>query len=620
MASLIADIETNGFLPELDKVHCLSLRDRDTGEIVLSCADQPGYPTIEAGLDLLAKADAHYWHYGLGFDIPAIQKVYPSWTYSGRMIDTLVIARSRFAHQKGIDFARAKAGKFPKKFIGKHSLEAWGHRLGMHKGEYTGGWEVWTPEMHSYMDQDTMVLYHLCQKIQKAGVSLAVVETEMELAAYLLQQEANGWPFDGEKAQALFTVLAVEQETSGRALREHFGSWIVSLGMFTPKVNSKKFGYTKGVPLERFKTVEFNPGSDDNIADRLQTIYGWKPKDFTDGGKPSVDEDVLLGLDYPPVKQLLIYKVAQKRLSVLAGGKKGSKGWMQLVNGEGKIHGRVDQSGAITHRATHKLIANVPTEGKPYGDEMRQLFHVPPAINGEEWSQVGVDASGLELRCLAHETSKYDNGAYAEVVLKGDPHSLTRTALGLEEFGKRGRSVSKTWKYAWLYGGGDEKLGLILSELLAPGAKSKILRELGAKSRKQYLKYVPALKYVTERLGAYAKKNGYVLLIDGRRAYCRAQHSVLNTRLQGNGAVICKRWIVEYNRRLVTEFGPQGWDRDWAALIWYHDENQLAVKTRIVEPVKNILVSSIEHMTTHFNFRCPLTGKAKAGHNWADCH
>jgi DNA polymerase I-like protein with 3'-5' exonuclease and polymerase domains len=90
--------------------------------------------------------------------------------------------------------------------------------------------------------------------------------------------------------------------------------------------------------------------------------------------------------------------------------------------------------------------------------------------------------------------------------------------------------------------------------------------------------------------------------------------------LQGTGAVICKRWLVEYNNRMVAAFGPQGWDRKWASVLWVHDELESGVRDDIAEDAAAIAIASIEHMTQHFNFRCPLAGEAKLGVTWRDVH
>lgn len=610
MRQVVFDIETDDLLPKMTTMHSLVLRDVETNA-VLSCADQEGYTPIAEGLAVLSKAEKVYAHNGLGFDLPAIQKFYPDFKLSGRLIDTLIVAQMRFAHIKESDFRRHERGKLPGQLIGRHSLEAWGYRLGIHKGDCKD-FSKWTPEMQSYCEQDTEVTRALVLHIREYGVSAEAVETEHELAAYLMRQEANGWPFDLDKAVELQGILAQRREELERELKEMFPPWQVSLGMFTPKVNNKKRGYVKGVPIERFKEIEFNPGSRQHIADRLQTLHGWKPTVYTASGQPQVDENTLKGLDYPPVKKLRDYLLVLKRLGQLSEGK---EGWLRHVRldprtGLHHIYGRVKQSGTVTHRASHvnPNIAQVPKVGSPYGEECRALFHVP-----EGWVQMGVDVSGLELRCLAHYMAQYDDGAYGRSVLAEKPndiHTQNSQVLGVE------RDTGKTWFYGWLYGAGDEKLGKIKS----PGAPPAKLKAIGKKDRNTFLKGIPALGKIVDAVKAKAGRKGWLKLIDGRRVYIRSDHSALNSLLQGTGAVICKRWIVEFNRRMVAEFGEQGWEGKWAALGWIHDEIAVAVRPEIAQRAGEIALDSIRHMTQHFRFRLPLDGEAKFGPDWSKTH
>jgi DNA polymerase I len=622
LKNVVFDIETDGLLPDLTRIHCLVLRDVDTG-FVMSFADQEGYLPIAQGLIMLENAEVVYGHNSIGFDLPAILKVHREFKLTGQHRDTFIIAGMRWAHIKDDDFKRAKQGRFPSHFAGKHSLEAWGYRLGIHKGEYKAWckehgiedpFKEWRPEMQTYCEDDTDVTRALVLKIRQAGVSPESVETELELREYLIKQEANGWPFNIEKAISLQAKLAVRREELAELLRIEFGSWTIPLPDFIPKKDNKKAGYVKGVPVKKFKTIEFNPASRDHIADRLQNLYGWKPDLYTDSGKPQVDESTLVGLDYPPVKLLQEYLLVDKRLGQVAEGK---QAWLRHmkphpVTGLQHIHGRVKQNATITHRAAHASpnVGQVPKVGSEYGEECRELWMVP-----EGWVQVGADASGLEARCLGHFVARFDGGAYARLLLEGDVHTANRIALALPE-GKEFRDRSKTWYYAWMFGAGDEKLGKTHS----PDAPSGTWKKLGARLKKMFLDATPALKYLIEAVSLKAKDPGYILGLDGRRAYIRSSHAALNTLIQSSGAIICKRWIVEFNRRLVAELGEQGWNGKWAALGWIHDEVQIAVRPEYAERVSQILVESIESLTDHFKFRCPLTGEAKVGNNWKETH
>jgi DNA polymerase I-like protein with 3'-5' exonuclease and polymerase domains len=627
----VGDVETDGLLAELTRIHSLVLRDVDTNEVV-SCTDDGDpavYHSIEYGLRLLEEAERTYWHNGIGFDIPAITKVYPKFRLKGPVIDTFIVAAMRWAHIREEDWKRVKHGKFPnsKKLAGSHSLEAWGHRLGKHKGEYklwckengiTEPFAVWRQEMQDYCTLDTDVTRELVLAIRRRGVSAEAVETELGLRDYIVGLERNGVPLDVEKAVALQGKLAARREELAEVLRQEFGTWTTPLPDFIPKRDNKKMGYKAGVPVKKFKTHTFNPASTQHISDRLMTLYGWVPEKYTDGGQPQVDESTLAGLTYPPVAVLKEYLLVNKRLGQLAESKK-EGAWLQIMRlnaltGMQHIHGRVNQNGTITGRATHSSpnLSAVPKVGKPFGAECRELFTVPPG-----WVMVGADASGLEARCMGHHLAQYDGGAFIKAVIEGrsadgtDIHSINMRSLGITD-----RDRAKTWFYAFVYGAGDEKLGRILF----PDAPPEEHLKIGKQKKKEFFKNTPALKILIDSLKPLVTKPGYLIGLDGRRVYTRSEHSVLNTQLQSDGAVVCKRWGYLNNKSLTEQYGQQGWNGQWAALLWSHDEYQMAVRPEIADAVKTVLVSNIESLTEHFHFRCPLTGAASIGQNWRQTH
>lgn len=591
---------------------------------MMSCADQPGYVPITQGLEVLSKAERVYGHNLIDYDIPVLQKLYPKWRAPAKVIDTLVTARMRWAHIKETDFALMRKGKLPGKLVGRHSLEAWGCRMGILKGDYGKGdnaWEHWSEEMQTYCERDTLVTRELVLRIRQAGVSPESIETEHELADYLSKQQRNGVPFDMEAAIALQGKLSARREELAQVLRDEFKQFYVRGKEFTPKRDNKKLGYVAGAPMTHLKLVDFNPTSRDHIANRLQQLYNWKPESYTGSGKPQVDEGSLKGMSFPIVKELREYLLVSKRLGQLA---EGNEAWLRAADdsrstggkltGMYHVHGSVNQSGAVTHRATHLKpnLAQVPKVGVPYGEDCRALFTVPKG-----WLMLGADASGLELRCLAHYMAKYDGGAYGKIILEGDIHSANRAALGdLVPQDKKGRDIAKTFIYAYLYGAGDEKLGSIVE----PGSSPDRQKRLGAQLRKNFEGNTPALKYLVEAVKAKRAKDGYLTILDGRRAFVRHEHATLNTLLQCAGALICKRWIVESNRRMTREFGPQGWTGQWSSLLWIHDEIEWAVRAAIAEAARLIALQSIAAMTEHFNFRVPLVGDAKLGVNWSQVH
>lgn len=595
--ALIFDLETDGLLDEVSKIHCLVIKHTDTGRVyVFDNVTEP----IEDGIKrlMLYPDEVIAGHNVIKYDIPVIQKLYPWFKVdTTKVFDTLVATRLIWANIKDTDNVLLKQEKLPGKLYGSHSLAAWGYRLGNYKGDYDGGWETFSQEMLDYCVQDVEVTAQLYQKIIDKNYSQQALDLEHQVAWLMAKQERNGFCFDVKKAADLLSRLVQRRGELERELKEYFGSWEVQLPDFTPKVNNKTRGYVKGVPVKKSKVVEFNPSSRDHIADRLITLYGWKPVDFTEGGKPMVDEVVLGKLKYEPCKQLTEYLLVQKRISQL---NEGGQAWMKCEK-NGKIHGSINPNGAVTGRATHSYpnMSQVPASSSPYGLECRSLFTVP-----DGWYLVGADASGLELRCLAHFMAKWDGGKYGEVLLGGDIHTENQKAAGLDT-----RNQAKTFIYAFLYGAGDAKIGSIVSGTAGDGKKLK----------SKFLRSLPALGRLVEAVQS-ASKRGYLVGLDGRHIHVRSSHAALNTLLQGAGALVCKQWLVLLEEELQKHF-KHGWDGDYCFCAWSHDEVQIACRTEeIAQKVAQIATDCVLLAGQHFNFRCPTAGESKIGKTWADTH
>lgn len=591
--ALIFDLETDGLLDEVTKIHCMVIKNTETG---VSTSYAPA--DIVEGLERLQSGDIIVGHNIIKYDLPVIHKLYPWFTIDPtKVFDTLVATRLIWANIKDNDNLLLKEGRLPGKLFGSHSLEAWGYRLGNYKGDYKGGWETFTQEMLDYCVQDVEVTAALYGKIVDKNYSQQALELEHQVAWLMAKQERNGFHFDMDKASILLARLVQRRGELERELKDYFGSWVIQLPPFVPKVNNKTRGYIKGVPVEKTKTIEFNPSSRDHIADRLMTLYGWKPTVFTEGGKPQVDEHILGELDYPPCKLLTEYLTVQKRVSQLF---EGGQAWMKCEK-NGRIHGSVNPNGAVTGRATHAYpnISQVPSSGSPYGRECRELFTVPAG-----WTLVGADASGLELRCLAHYMAKWDGGKYGEVLLNGDIHTENQTAAGLAT-----RAQAKTFIYGFLYGAGDAKVGSIVGGTASDGRRLK----------DKFLRSLPALRRLTEAVREAAKR-GFLIGLDGRQLHVRSAHAALNTLLQSAGAIVCKKWLVLLEEHLSSKF-KHGWDGDYAFCAWSHDEVQIACRTpEIAAYISEVAPQFVTRAGEAFSFRCPLAGESKMGTSWADTH
>lgn len=634
---LIFDIETNGFLDKMDRVHCMAVVNTETMEKVAFRPYQ-----VEEGVRLLQESidgGCHICgHNIIKFDLPALQKVFP-WFHVPRekrylIVDTLVLSRLIYPNVEDWDYSLFRKGAIPGKLIGTHKLEAWGYRLGVLKGTYghdtENPWETFTEEMLAYNEQDVEVTRQLYERLAGKNYPEVAITLEHDIAWLMAQQERNGFPFNVEKAWELEAILrGVAGNLTVKLLQDVPP---IPDKVFIPKKDNKPKGYVKGVPIQRYK--EFNPNSRQQVEWLVRKHFGYDPQfeDLYDIPKEATDKEDLskfrLKIDddtFRFIKQdpdcpeelrvlsgsLEEYLMVKKRLGQLADG---NQNWLDAVGEDGRIHGSVNANGAVTGRATHAHpnVAQVPKVGSPYGKECRELFMAPPG-----WVQVGVDASGLELRCLAHFMHPYDQGEYAHTVVNGDVHTLNQQAAGLPT-----RNDAKTFIYAFLYGAGDAKIGRIVKGTAKEGKRLK----------KEFLSKTPAIAQLKaaieetliaeEYRGRVVKwKRRHLFGLDGRALYIRSTHSALNTLLQSAGALICKRWAIRTEQRLLDRGLVHGWEGDFAFMAWVHDELQIAART---EAIAKIVVEEAEgamrDTKEFFGFRVDLTTDGKVGRNWAETH
>lgn len=402
MIRLVFDIEADELLDKATTVWCVVTRDIDTGEVSVFRPHE-----IQKAVNLLSKANLLIGHNIIGYDIPLLKKLY-NFNPKAGLIDTLVCSRLIWPNMAERDFLMRrkllKMGKdFPAALIGSHSLKAWGYRLGEFKGEWSD-WTQFSEDMLTYCVQDTKVTNDLANLINGKEFSNEAVALEHRIHTALLEQQDRGFPFDIPAATALFGVIAERKN----ALHE------ILVSTFEPTTVQMK---------TKVKIIPFNPGSRTQIADRL-IKKGWVPEVFTPSGEPKIDDIVLEGIDIPEVQMIRDYLMLNKRIGQVATGK---QAWLKLEK-NGKIHGVVNHMGAVTSRCTHNNpnMAQVPSSTAEYGHDCRALFYAP-----EGYTLVGADASGLELRCLAHYMSRYDGGAYAEMVVNDDIHTVNQKAAGL---------------------------------------------------------------------------------------------------------------------------------------------------------------------------------------------
>jgi DNA polymerase-1 len=666
VARLLFDIETDGLLHQATKVHCIGIRDVDTERV-----SSYGPGSIGDAMEELEQADEIIGHNIIRFDIPALKKLAGFGPKAGQKVtDTLIVSRLKYPALKADDALRQPP--IPSEYVGKHSLAAWGHRLGEHKGDYSQIkrvealalgftdetaiqkfiWGTYSEEMLDYMMQDINVNFLLYQKLNPDKYPQKAIELEHRIAKVCDAIEDAGFPFDFRAAGELHVQLLEKQHKLETALKAEFGSWWQPISpdpakcVFIPKRDNKRLGYLEGYPIKKYKLVGFNPGSRDHIAKVLQE-QGWQPTKFTPGGSPLLDEEAIEGAvaRYPKLAGVGEYLMLGKRLSQLTGSK---KSLMAAVKEDGRIHGSINPMGTITGRASHfsPNMAQIPSAKKPYGKDFRALFKMPPGFK-----LVGADMQGLELRGMAHYLSFFDGGAYGRQLLEGDPHWATVIALGLLPLGTARdkhnqlhtilrEDCAKRFVYATIYGGGDHQAGLIIHEALL-NARSNAgqegtdvyrqyfgddlapsearLRKIGGKARSNFSAGIEGYGDLTAQLKERVAKRGYVKGLDGRLIPLRTgkEHAAFSTLNQSAGAILCKQWGADAYDTMSDLLVP---GKDFFFAAWVHDEYQVACREECAPYVGSTLVHCAQQAGHPFDFRIRLDSEYSIGDSWADTH
>ena len=408
---------------------------------------------------------------------------------------------------------------------------------------------------------------------------------EHRVAEILTEQEIHGWTFNEQKAQQLESHLRREMEELTQVLRNKWT--FVGGALFTPKRDNSTQGYIAGAEFQRLK--EFNPTSRDHIAWILTNRLNVKLNKITTTGKPIIDEITLMEIDIPFSKACAKCLTIKKKLGMIS---EGVNAWNKLVTTKGKIHHNCSVS-TNTFRCAHRKpnLAQVPSD-----KEFRELFTASP-----RHTMVGADLSGIELRMLAHYLGRYDGGRYADILLNDDIHQVNADKIGIT------RRQVKTVTYAFLYGAGNEKIGMSYDNSLQP----KEARKKGSEIREAF---VSAIEGLSDLLGAVSNKaaNGYLLALDGRRVLVDSPHKALNYLLQCSAGIVAKRWMVIANDAIHNPHTHQ--------LAFVHDELQYETPQEDATNLMNLLEKAAELAGEYYDLRCPIAAEAKQGKTWADVH
>ena len=550
MKRLVVDIETDSL--DAKEIFCIVAKDLDDDRIYTFTQKN-----MEHCKPLLEQSDILVMHNGVSFDAPVLKRLLGCNIPLSKIRDTLLLSQLADPMREG-----------------GHSLAAWGEKLGFAKIEFDD-FSGYSDEMLKYCIRDVeltaKVYTTLVPELKK--FSPRSIKLEHQIRAIIDKQEENGFALDEPKAMQLLAKLTDESEQIKQQLQD----------VFKPIVE-QRYSEKTGNRLKDKVTV-FNPASRKQIAERLMDL-GWQPQKHTEKGQPIVAEEVLEKLDIPEAKLIARYLMLEKRASQI-------KSWLEHVDDDGKVHGKVLTLRTISGRMAHTSpnMAQIPAVYSPYGKECRDVW----TTSSDNYILLGSDASSLELRMLAHYLNDKD---FTREVVEGDVHTANQRAAGLPT-----RDNAKTFIYAFIYGAGAAKIGQIVNGTARDGQKLI----------DNFLNNMPALKTLRHKVDKLASR-GYILGLDGRILRVRQAHAAMNLLLQGAGAIVCKEWLkfitIEATKRKL----------DYKLVASIHDEYQFEVHKEHAEELGGVTATAMKLTEQSLKVRCPLDSEYKLGKSWAETH
>ena len=607
------DIETNGFMPDVNKIWCMVLVNADTKEVQSFSDWDDDLPSLQEGLDELNRADIIFGHNVIGYDLVVLKHL-RGWSPDPKIkvIDTWIMSQCNQYKRRH-----------------KHSLEGWGEQLGFNKIEFSE-FDRYSKEMLVYCIRDVELNVKVYEKLVSEAMSIIKknplykkgLDVEMEFAVIESEIRNKGWYFDHESAEELLERLVKRITEIETVMEPRIGLRCIAVdgkdefkepawrkdGFYTV-ATVKHFGFTQESgreerPIEgpycRITFEQGKLGSDLVVKDYLYSL-GWKPDEWNykkvPGKPPVMTGPKLTDSSLEPLgedgKLISEYNTLTSRLGIL-------KGWIEESKRDGRLHGRMWTIGTPTFRCRHEVVANLPSVESEWGPEMRSLLTCEPG-----YTIVGADSSGNQMRGLCHYIG---NDEFTNEVVNGDVHQRNADVLGVS------RKTAKPFLYAFLFGGGAGKLGLILS-----GVRDA---KLGANALEKFQNSIPGMKELKESLesqyentsNAFGKDWGYIRGLDGRLVFVASNHQLLNYLLQTAEGITCKAAIV-YMKQALQREGIT----DFYFALHYHDEFAVVCKDEDAKRVAELAVEAFVEAPKWFGVQC-MGGAAHIGKTYAEVH
>lgn len=416
-------------------------------------------------------------------------------------------------------------------------------------------------------------------ELDKTGTKKLFEEIEIPLVAVLASMEKEGINLDVPFLKSMSTEMALESNALEQKIYETAG---------------EKFNLASPKQLG------------DILFDKLK-IGGVKQKK-TKTGQYATGEEILsyLEKDNPIVKDILEWRQMVKLQSTYIDA---------LPNQVDEKTGRVHTDYMQTVAATGRLSSNNPNlQNIPIRTERGRLIRKAFIARDENYVLISADYSQIELRIIAALSGEEN---MIEAFRKGeDIHKSTAAKVfnvALEDVTREQRSHAKTVNFGIVYG--VSAFGL--------SNQTSLSRSESAALIEAYYQTYPRLKsYIQEQID-FARDNGYVQTILGRRRYLKdinsqnaivrggAERNAVNAPIQGSAADIIKIAMIAIHKKLISE--------NWKSkmLLQVHDELVFDVHLSEVEKIQPMIKFEMENA---FQLTVPLEIELGIGKNWLEAH
>lgn len=612
----VFDIETDGLLDELTKIHVMSWSN-DMGEVKHTHDyDEMRY--------VLLNTETLVGHNIIRFDIPAIEKVLGI-EVKARLIDTLAL--SWYLHHDRM----------------KHGLEGYGEDYGVPK-PVIKDWNTLTPQEYAHRcDEDVKINNRLWRDLSmKLDKLYKDAEVDKDrLIDYLTfkldcarEQEALRWKLDVGKAQAAYDEIMALKVEKVEQLADAMPKKILTKVVKRPdKSFTARGDYTvRWLKWEAYckeykqleTTMQFvvktgeergNPNSNDQVKDWLYSL-GWKPRtykftrDKATGDERQIEQVRKNGELCSSVKELAEVDPAVDLLdglTVLTHRAGILKSFLECHKGgwlEASVAGLTN-----TFRFKHyRPLVNLPGVDKPYGDVIRGCLTCP-----DGYVLAGADMTSLEDTTKRHYMKPLDPDYVEAMSREGfDPHLdlalhagvITQDDIDKHNSGERSlKALRKNYKvvnYSATYGVGAPKLARETG--MSKSEAKKLLEAFW--SRNWAIEKVASSLRVRELFNGMWLKNP----VSGFWYSLRSDKDRFSTLNQSTGVYCFDSWVKECRGMGLETIGQ------------FHDEIIVITKEGDEDKTENIMQMSMNNVNHEINLNVPLGTDVQFGKTYADIH